>query len=269
MPKDPAFLFYPGDWNLGTMHMTHLEKGCYMDLLLLQFARGQFTEAQAKHMLNGSFDIAWPTVSVKFTQNDGFYYNERLKHEMERRKKFTESRKNNGSIPKKTIKEAPQGQQHMHKHMENTNDNEVSVVPIQIQVGETRFFSDLYKTMMGMYLSDFPAYFKDDERDYSACWAIVQKTEKLKGWVTGGALNGNMPDFIVFWAEIVRYVRADSWLSSRSLSDLSTGKEWQRLGQHMNNVANNTSSKEQRKKKEESAEKKPLNMVEYYKNKGL
>jgi len=39
MAKDPAFLFYPGDWQLGTMHLTLLEKGCYMELLVLQFAK--------------------------------------------------------------------------------------------------------------------------------------------------------------------------------------------------------------------------------------
>ena len=115
MAKDPAFLFYPGDWNLGTMHLTLLEKGCYIELLVLQFAKGQFTEAQAKHMLNGSFDLAWPTLREKFKTDGTFFWNERLKLEKEKRQKFTDSRKSNGSVKKE--------EKHMPKHMEATNEN--------------------------------------------------------------------------------------------------------------------------------------------------
>jgi len=119
MAKDPAFLFYPGDWNLGTMHLTLLEKGCYIELLVLQFAKGKFTEAQAKHMLNGSFDLAWANLKEKFSTDGHFYWNERLKLEKEKRQKFTESRRINALSYKNTQK----SNEHMHKHMENTNEN--------------------------------------------------------------------------------------------------------------------------------------------------
>lgn len=119
MAKDPAFLFYPGDWNLGTMHLTLLEKGCYMELLILQFAKGKFTESQAKHMLNGSFDLAWPTIREKFCTDGTFFWNKRLKLEKEKREKFSESRRNNGSIKKNGEKY----HKHMPKHMEDENEN--------------------------------------------------------------------------------------------------------------------------------------------------
>lgn len=119
MAQDPAFLFYPGDWNLGTMHLTLLEKGCYIELLILQFAKGKFTQAQAKHMLNGSFDLAWPILSEKFETDGTFYWNKRLKLEKEKREKFSESRRNNGLI-KKNDKEDTK---HMPKHMEDINEN--------------------------------------------------------------------------------------------------------------------------------------------------
>lgn len=116
MAKDPAFLFYPGDWNLGTMHLTLLEKGCYIELLILQFAKDRFTEAQAKHMLNGSFDLDWANIREKFKTDGVYYWNERLKLEKEKRQKFTESRRSNGSIKKTDTK-------HMLKHMEDENEN--------------------------------------------------------------------------------------------------------------------------------------------------
>ena len=115
MAQDPAFLFYPGDWNLGTMHLTLLEKGCYMELLVLQFAKGKFTEAQAKHMLNGSFDLAWPNIVDKFDTDGTFFWNKRLNLEKERRQKFTDSRKSNGSV-KKSLG-------HMPKRMEDENED--------------------------------------------------------------------------------------------------------------------------------------------------
>lgn len=123
MAKDPAFLMYPGDWNMGTLHMTILEKGCYMELLMLQFAMGKFTEANAKHMLNGSFDLAWATVSRKFCTDGTFFWNKRLMAEMEKRSKFTESRRVNALKVKKDKEPDEHMQEHMHKHMENENEN--------------------------------------------------------------------------------------------------------------------------------------------------
>jgi uncharacterized protein YdaU (DUF1376 family) len=124
MAKDPAFLFYPGDWQGGTMHMTHLEKGCYMDLLMLQFNRGKFTLAHAKHMLGSSFDLAWPNIVEKFVCEDGLYWNERLNQEKEKRAKFTESRRRNGLTEKNKESDKEQVYKHMLKHMENENENE-------------------------------------------------------------------------------------------------------------------------------------------------
>jgi hypothetical protein len=116
--KDPAFLFYPGDWQGGTMHMTHLEKGCYMDLLMLQFNRGKFTEAQAKHMLQSSFDVAWATIQEKFKCENGLYWNERLYLEKEKRAKFTESRRNNA----KRVTDDNASEKHMLKDMDEHTD---------------------------------------------------------------------------------------------------------------------------------------------------
>lgn len=131
MAKDPAFLFYPGDWNLGTMHMNLLEKGAYIELLMLQFSRGKFTLAQAKHMLNGSFDLAWPTIKEKFKNEGEFFWNERLELEKFKRSKFTESRRNNGSKGKETKVKTKKkrstslaSEKHMLRHMENENENE-------------------------------------------------------------------------------------------------------------------------------------------------
>lgn len=120
MAKDPAFLFYPGDWQGGTMYMTHEQKGCYMDLLILQFHVGKFSLAQAKQVLSICFDVAWPMLHQKFTSDGTLYWNSRLSEEIERRKNFTKSRRENA----KGTKSPKAYAKHKLKHMETENETE-------------------------------------------------------------------------------------------------------------------------------------------------
>ena len=123
MAKDPAFLFYPGDYVSGTMGMTFEEKGAYMDLLMLQFNRGHMNT----HMIQHTVGHLWEQVKCKFIQDDlGLWYNVRLDVEKDKRKTFTESRRNNMKPKDKPSYEAPYEthmQHHMDSHMENVNEN--------------------------------------------------------------------------------------------------------------------------------------------------
>ena len=89
--KDPAFLFYPGDWLGGTMGMSFKEKGAYMELLVFQFNRGPFTEKQALTFLKD--EKIWKTLKSKFSESDGLFKNDRLEVEKQKRKNYTESRR--------------------------------------------------------------------------------------------------------------------------------------------------------------------------------
>ena len=92
MGKDPALLFYSGDFLVGTMTMTMEQKGKYITLLCLQHQQGFLTEEDMKEHLEDT-DIK---VFNKFDKSaDGNYYNLRLKEEAERRKTYSESRRNN------------------------------------------------------------------------------------------------------------------------------------------------------------------------------
>jgi len=123
MAKDPAFLFYPGDYVSGTMGMTFEEKGAYMDLLMLQFNRGHMNT----HMIQHTVGHLWEQVKCKFIQDDlGLWYNVRLDIEKDKRKTFTESRRNNMKPKDKPSYDAPYEthmQHHMDSHMENVNEN--------------------------------------------------------------------------------------------------------------------------------------------------
>ena len=123
MAKDPAFLFYPGDYVSGTMGMTFEEKGAYMDLLMLQFNRGHMNT----HMIQHTIGHLWEQVKCKFIQdNEGLWYNVRLDVEKDKRKTFTESRRNNMKPKNKPKEDAPYEthmQPHMDSHMENVNED--------------------------------------------------------------------------------------------------------------------------------------------------
>lgn len=107
------------------MGMTFEEKGAYMELLMMQFNRGHMTT----HMIGQTVGQLWVNLQDKFTQDDkGLWFNERLDLEKERRKNFTESRRNNISgenqYTKKAKKTGGHMDGHMTSHMENENVNE-------------------------------------------------------------------------------------------------------------------------------------------------
>lgn len=116
MAKDPAFLFYPGDYVTGTMHLDFECKGAYIDLLMLQFNKGHMTLDMIKHMLGHKFEHIWAQIEDKFKTDGKYYWNARLKSEKEKRVKYSESRQNNRNSKK-------ENQQHMYQHMEDTNVN--------------------------------------------------------------------------------------------------------------------------------------------------
>ena len=92
MAKDPAVLFYTSDFLSGTLTMNYEQKGKYITLLCYQHQQGFLLEDDFKSILDGTDS----KVFNKFEKlSDGKYYNLKLKVESERRKSYTESRRNN------------------------------------------------------------------------------------------------------------------------------------------------------------------------------
>lgn len=92
MAKDPAVLFYTQDFLVGTMTMTYEQKGKYITLLCLQHQKGKLTLKDLQSILNEE-DVEIAEKFIK--ESDGFYYNQKLKFESERRKSYSESRRKN------------------------------------------------------------------------------------------------------------------------------------------------------------------------------
>jgi len=92
MAKDPAVLFYTQDFLVGTMTMNYEQKGKYITLLCLQHQKGKLTLKDLQSILNEE-DVEIAEKFIK--ESDGFYYNQKLKFESERRKNYSESRRKN------------------------------------------------------------------------------------------------------------------------------------------------------------------------------
>jgi uncharacterized protein YdaU (DUF1376 family) len=107
--KNPAVLWYPGDYLVGTMGMTWEEKGRYVELLNLQHQKGHLN-------IERLMPDCPKEVLAKFVQDeDGLWYNVRMEEEQIKRNKFVASRRNN--LAKKS--DASKKREEMDKRMES------------------------------------------------------------------------------------------------------------------------------------------------------
>lgn len=177
MAKDPAFLFYPNDWLGGTMGMTFEEKGAYMELLMLQFNRGHMT----KDMIGRTVGQLWVNIKDKFIEDEnGCFYNTRLEEEKNKRKSFTESRRNNRKGVNQHTKNKEHKSGHMTSHMvnvnEDVNDNEKEVIKLKDRIPN---------------LENFIAYGLEQAAKNRINVSETALSMKYEAWKENGWINGN------------------------------------------------------------------------------
>lgn len=97
MAKDPAFLFYPADASEDTQFMNRLERGCYFDLLKAQKKFHRFTIDAIKKVLGKDYELCWGSLEVVLKKDNVGYFIEWADDAIEKRKSFTESRRQNRS----------------------------------------------------------------------------------------------------------------------------------------------------------------------------
>lgn len=125
MGKDPAFLFYPGDWLGGTTTFTRHEKGAYMDLLMAQFGQVSLTIEEVQTVLGVDWPLWERKLKKKFevegNEPNLLYFNRKLRDEVIRRKSFVVTRNNN--LEGKNQYSRGHMTTKMTSHMENGNEN--------------------------------------------------------------------------------------------------------------------------------------------------
>lgn len=164
--KDPAFLFYSSDFLSGTMLMTNEDVGKYIRLLCLQHQKGHLKEKDLLSICKEHNE----EIFSKFKQDEeGNYYNERLEYESNKRKSYSESRRNNRK--KKTYeKDMKNICNSYEEHMENENRNEnINIIKIKNKdnrvIGEEENIEilELWETQFNEFYSKYPKKVKKQE----------------------------------------------------------------------------------------------------------
>jgi hypothetical protein len=198
MAKDPAMLWYWGDWYSGTVLMSRFLKGCYMDLLHAQFNSGRLTIEEIRMVLGSDFGQAWPTLQKKFAVDTaGKYFNERLEVEKNKRMAFTASRKKNLESHKDSDMDY-----HMHGHTDNINKN-VNVINIKKEplskidlfaalFDDELYVEDLGRTHKGKSLNQaFEECYKHHSVKPDPPAEVWEWKQKLNTWLINTKTNGN------------------------------------------------------------------------------
>lgn len=139
MAKDPAFLFYSDNFQSGTQFFTDEQTGKYIRLLCAQHLHGHLQE---KHMLQicKAYD---KDIWEKFKKDEaGNYFNERLDLEVEKRRKFSKSRRDNALHTKKSKKNTEAYAKHMGNGNEIGNEVENKTVIVNIDRRKNDFLTN-------------------------------------------------------------------------------------------------------------------------------
>ena len=93
-----------------------------MDLLNAQWNSGKLSLDEIKTVLGSDFGAMWPSLQKKFVRDEsGLYCNPRMEIEKEKRRVFSESRRQN--INKRYLSATSVGTTGLHMVNENVNEN--------------------------------------------------------------------------------------------------------------------------------------------------
>ena len=197
MSKDPAVLFYTSDFISATEFLSFEQKGKYIHILCIQHQNGHLPKDYMLKIIGSEDDLIWS----KFLVDDqGRYYNKRMDEESQRRKKFTESRRNNISKRYEPTSEDTYGSTsvvHMKPHMETETGTE-AITNNVILLKETRF----NKETILQYFTD--KGYPENEAE------LFYNHYSAQGWVTGSGLP------ITNWK-----LKAENWHKEQSRRELN------------------------------------------------
>jgi len=114
--KDPAVLFYFQDFLVGTEFMEDAEVGKYIRVLCHLADKGVLTPRQLSFICRG--DVPLSVLSKLKTDDDGNFYQQRMRTEREKRMSYSESRRQN------RIKKSDNICKTYDQHMENENEDD-------------------------------------------------------------------------------------------------------------------------------------------------
>lgn len=242
MAKDPAFLFYYQDFLVGTDEFSNEEVGAYIRCLCIQAAKGGVSDNHMKKICE-SPEIQ-NIIKIKFIwyPEESLFRNERLSEEIEKRKKYCESRGNNKK-GKKHVKIIPKS---YDLHMEDENENICIRIIKELESsnilnGETenkkKELAMIIIEMEKVWLKHKPEYSSMQMIDYPALLSIAYHIAGRKGWTKHSVTSIREHNIIHSWEKIVIFLtstNSDNFLKRQTLDGVANPKIMQKIEEAMN-----------------------------------
>lgn len=102
---------------------------------------------------------------------------------------------------------------------------------------EDMVVAEMYK----IWMKHKPRYAKELEKDSHCLLALAYKIQEYKGWKRSEVVGAREKDILSSWEKIVKYVVADQWYSTKSLTIVNS--QWQSLVEQMDAAKNGTTVK--------------------------
>lgn len=209
--KDPAFLFYSNDFLSGTMLMSDEDVGKYIRLMCLQHQKGHLKE---KDMLSICKEYNEDVYSKFKKDDEGKYYNERLEYEANKRKAYSESRRNN-----RKKKDMLNISETYVKHMEN--ENEIENINNEEEDSKGEETKQCFAKFVSMTNAEYKKLCSTHGKDFTE--QCISKLNNYKG------ANGKKykSDYRAILSWVVASVEEENKKKSNSLEfNKSSNKDW-------------------------------------------
>lgn len=209
MAKDPAFLFYSNDFLSGTFTMTDEQVGKYIRLLCIQHQKGLLSE---KDMLNicKTYD---EDIYCKFSKDqNGNFFNIRLKEEYEKRKAYSESRRNNRK--NKKIEKKQEVSKTYDEHMEN--ENEIVIIIDYLNNKANKSFRNKTSKTKTLINARFKDGFKVD--DFKK---VIDN--KVNDWINDPKMNEYLRPETLFGSKFESYLNKTEIIAKQNKPNFSNG----------------------------------------------
>ena len=209
MAKDPAVLFYTSDFLSGTYTLTDEQVGKYIRLLCLQHQKGKLTDKDM-YRVCGTYDSE---IFCKFIKEDDFYYNKKMYDETNRRKSYTESRRNNRNSVKNTKNDGsydPSYDESYVKHMET------ETVTIN---GNDLFINNIleYRELLGDSYNEFIEYWCEPNKKGKLRYELEKFFDvkrRVNTWIKNKLRYGNTKTFSATASSQQRMATLKEWVHS-------------------------------------------------------
>jgi len=155
MAKDPAFLFYYQDFLVGTEFMSDEDIGKYIRILCHLADKDELSEKQVLNICKAS--VIPEEILGKLTKNgNGTYYNEKLREVVDKRRKFTESRRENAAKKKHKPNTSKSSVKHVENKSEKENVNFAKIIKHLNKKAGTKYrLGERTKTLLGARLKEY------------------------------------------------------------------------------------------------------------------